>query len=124
MHDLRRALTAVIDQHRGPHVARRILGPALDLAAALAVAQGQASRAVTLLHAADSVLTLSGAVPNRPQARWSNELRAKLEADLDAAAYAEAATRGSAMSAIEALRWAGLRLPPAAPNRVESPANG
>ncbi|WP_155361206.1 ATP-binding protein, partial [Acrocarpospora macrocephala] len=109
---LREGLAAVLDQHEGPYAAQRILGPALDLAAALAAAQDRPVHAAILLHAADITLTSGGAFAERPQVRWANSLRARLKATLAEDSYAWAAARGSAMSTAEALRYAGLPVPP------------
>ncbi|MEO3856818.1 BTAD domain-containing putative transcriptional regulator [Acrocarpospora sp. B8E8] len=109
---LREGLAAVLDQHEGPYAAQRILGPALDLAAALAAAQDRPVHAAILLHAADVTLTSGGAFAERPQVRWANSLRARLRAILAEDSYAWAAARGRAMSTAEALRYAGLPVPP------------
>jgi predicted ATPase/DNA-binding SARP family transcriptional activator len=108
---LARALDAVTDDLAGPHAAQRVYGPALDLAAGLALADGEVDRAVTLWHAATGVLTLGGTVPERPQVRWVHEVEERAPARLDPAGYAEAAARGRRMYLAEALRYAGLPPP-------------
>jgi tetratricopeptide (TPR) repeat protein len=109
---LREGLAAVLDQHEGPYAAQRILGPALDLAAALAAAQERPVHAAILLHAADVTLTTGGAFAERPQVRWANALRTRLRTILEDDSYAWAAARGRAMSTAKALRYAGLPVPP------------
>ena len=108
---LRRGLGEVVDQFAGPYAAQRIFGPALDLAAGLAAAENDLVRAVTVLHAATAVLTLGGAVPERPQVRWASEVDALATAALDPDEYAAAAVRGSRMRLTEALAYAGLPTP-------------
>jgi predicted ATPase len=106
--DLARAIGAVTDDLAGPYAAQRVFGPALDLAAGLALAEGEADRAVTLRYAATAVLTLGGAVPERPQVRWVREVEERAPALLDASGYAEAAAVGMRLHLTEALRCAGL----------------
>jgi non-specific serine/threonine protein kinase len=101
--DLRRAMAEVSDEFAGPYTAQRIFGPALDLAAALALAEGDVARAVTLVNAATAVLTLGGTVPERPQVRLASEV------DQHTAAFPEAAERGRRMSLVEALRYGRVR---------------
>jgi hypothetical protein len=85
---LRRALGEMIEQFAGPYAAQRIFGPALDLAAGMAAAEGDLVRAVTVHHAATAVLTLGGAVPERPQVRWAAEVDALAAAALYPDEYA------------------------------------
>jgi hypothetical protein len=103
---LGRAVGETTDQLAGPYAAQRIFGPAVDLAAGLALAEGQPGRAVTLHHAATAILTLGGTVPERPHVRWAREV-----ALLDPAEYGSAAERGSRMRLADALAYAGLPTP-------------
>jgi predicted ATPase len=108
---LHQALGEIIEEFAGPYAAQRIFGPSLDLASGLAAADRDLVRAVTLHHAATAVLTLSGAVPERPQVRWASEVDALATAALDPDEYAAAAARGSRMRLTEALAYAGLPTP-------------
>ncbi len=103
---LGRAVGETTDQLAGPYAAQRIFGPAVDLAAGLALAEGQPGRAVTLHYAATAILTLAGTVPERPHVRWAREA-----ALLDPAGYGSAAERGSRMRLADALAYAGLPTP-------------
>jgi hypothetical protein len=107
---LRRAVGGVTEHLTGPYAAQRIFGPALDLAAELAYAEGDVPRAVTLLHAATAVLTLRGTVPARPQVRWSLPLAARARDRLTPPAFAAAAARGTRMRLVDALSYAHLPL--------------
>jgi len=113
---LRRGLGEVVDQFAGPYAAQRIFGPALDLAAGVAAAERDLVRAVTVLHAATAVLTLGGAVPERPRVRWASEVDTVATASLDPDEYAAAAARGSRMRLTEALAFAGLPTPTERPS--------
>jgi predicted ATPase len=108
---LRQALGEIIEEFAGPYAAQRIFGPALDLAAGLAAAERDLVRAVTIHHAATAVLTLGGAVPERPQVRWATEVDALATAALDPDEYAAAAAQGSRMRLTEALAYARLPIP-------------
>ena len=101
--DLQHAMAQVSDESAGPYAAQRIFGPVLDLAAALALADGDVARAVTLWHAATAILTLGGTVPERPQVRLAREVAEHT------AAFPEAAERGRRMGLVEALRLTGLQ---------------
>jgi predicted ATPase/DNA-binding SARP family transcriptional activator len=108
---LRRAVGGVTGHLTGPYAAQRIFGPALDLAAGLAFAEGDPARATTLLHAATAVLTLRGTVPERPQVRWVKAAGERTREMLDPATYAAAAERGTRMRLVDALAFANLSLP-------------
>jgi hypothetical protein len=108
---LRDAMTEANDHFAGPYAAQRIFGPALDLSAGLALAEGDAALAVTLRHAATAVLTLNGNVPERPDVRWAGEVDRQASALLTPDQYTEAADRGQRMRLLEALRYANLPSP-------------
>ncbi len=108
---LRDAMTEVTDHFAGPYAAQRIFGPALDLCAGLALAEGDAARAVTLRHTATAVLTLHGKVPERPDVRLAGEVDRQASARLSPERYTEAVERGQRMRLLDALRYANLPLP-------------
>jgi hypothetical protein len=117
---LRRATGEPVDQFAGPYAAQRIFGPALDIAAGLALAEGDPARAVTLLHAATAVLTLRGTVPERTRVRWARAVGRDAAVLLPPDAYAEAAGRGERMRLADALGYAELPLP-VTPDRPPRP---
>jgi hypothetical protein len=103
---LGRAVDETTGELAGPYAAQRILGPAVDLAAALVLAEGQPARAVTLRHAATAILTMGGVVPERRHVRWSREVILP-----DPAEYAAAADLGRRMRPAEALSYADVATP-------------
>jgi predicted ATPase len=108
---LRDAMSEATDHFAGPYAAQRIFGPALDLCAGLALAEGDAALAVTLRHAATAVLTLYGNVPERPEVRLAGEVDRQARTQLTPDQHAEAAERGQRARLLEALRYADLPLP-------------
>jgi predicted ATPase/DNA-binding SARP family transcriptional activator len=108
---LREAVTEETDHFAGPYAAQRIFGPALDLSAGLALAEGDAALAVTLRHAATAVLTLYGNVPERPDVRLAGEVDRRAATQLTPEQYTEAAERGGRTRLVDALRYANLPSP-------------